>query len=68
MNGKDDVIIITLQDMRKVKYCARGAKSFLAKHGLSWSDFLEKGIPSDRLEATGDAMALKVVEVARGRG
>lgn len=67
MSEKKEVIIITLQDMRSLKYCARGARSFLLRHDLSWTEFLDHGISSDVLEATGDAMALKLVEVARGR-
>lgn len=47
--------------------CSRGARKFFIRHGLDWSDFLKNGIPASKLEATGDYMALQVVEVARGR-
>lgn len=58
---------ITMAHVRKAKMCSRGARAFLSRHGVVWSDFLKNGIDSDFLEQTGDAMALKVVEVARGR-
>lgn len=45
--------------------CARGARAWFAAHGLSWTDFVAHGIPSETLEATGDALALRVVAFAR---
>lgn len=51
--------------MRELGYCNRGARDFFARHGLDWRAFLASGIDADRLTATGDAMALKVVERAK---
>lgn len=59
--------IVTLADIRVLKYCSGGARRFFQRHQLSWSDFLENGIPASELEKTGDAMAIKAIEVARGR-
>jgi hypothetical protein len=59
-------VIVTLKDMRELRYCSKVPRKWFERHGLSWSDFLANGIPASKLEATGDAMALKVVEVARG--
>lgn len=56
-----------MADIRAALMCSRGARMFFERYGLDWSEFLKHGIPADQLEATGDAMALKVVEVARGR-
>lgn len=44
--------------------CSRGTRAFFEKHGFDWSQFLKHGIAAEKLAATGDAMALKVVEVA----
>lgn len=60
-------MIVTLQDARALRYCSRGIRQFFARHGLDYSDFLRNGIPARDLRATGDAMALKVIEVAHGR-
>lgn len=60
-------ITITMRDFRRVAYCSRGVREFFERHGLNWSDFLRNGIQSDILAATGDAMALKAIEVARER-
>lgn len=54
--------------MRELGYCNRGAREFFARHGLDWRAFLAGGIDADRLLATGDAMALKVVDRARAEG
>ena len=58
-------MIITMRDIRAARMCSRGTRAFFARHGLDWSAFLENGIEAEKLTATGDAMALKVVEVAR---
>lgn len=63
----DDTLIIRMDDVRSVKMCSRGTRDFFKKHDLDWSDFLQNGIPADKLAATGDPMALQVVEAARGR-
>lgn len=64
--GRQEVKI-TMADVRAAKMCRRGAQEFLRRHGISWQDFLASGVDEQRLIETGDAMALKVVEVARGR-
>ena len=60
-------LIIRMDDVRAVKMCARGARAFFERYGLSWSEFLMNGISADKLIATGDPMALQVVEAVRGR-
>lgn len=51
--------------IRQLGYCNRGARTWFARHGLDWPAFLREGIPAERLEQTGDAMALKAIESAR---
>ncbi|EJT5136808.1 hypothetical protein N3B88_006487, partial [Pseudomonas aeruginosa] len=43
----------------------RQAREFFKRHGLDWMAFLRDGIEADVLVATGDALALKLVEHAR---
>ena len=62
-----DPLIITMRDIRAAKQCSRGARAFFERHGLDWQDFLENGVPAEKLLETGDAMAERTVEVARGR-
>ena len=60
-------MIITMRDIRKAKMCSRGARAFFERHDLDWDAFLKTGVDAQKLLATGDAMAAKVVEVASGR-
>jgi hypothetical protein len=60
-------MMITMQDVRAAKMCSRGARQFFTRHGLDWNAFVKEGLPDKVIEATGDAMAIRVVEVARER-
>jgi hypothetical protein len=62
------MVLVLHRHMRELGYCNRGARAFFARHGLDWRAFLDGGIEDDLLVATGDAMALKVVERARAEG
>lgn len=59
--------LVTMRDVRAARMCSRGARAFFERHRLDWAAFLKGGLPASVIEATGDAMALKVAEVARGR-
>lgn len=60
-------LIVRLEDIRALKFCSRGTRDFFQRNGMDWATFIKEGLPAEQFEATGDAMALKVVEVARGR-
>lgn len=60
-------MIVHMVDIRRAKVCSRGARSFFKRHNLDWNNFLQHGIDDQLLLDTGDAMAKKVVEVARGQ-
>jgi hypothetical protein len=47
--------------------CSKGARAFCLRHGIDWRQLLTIGLDEGQLVATGDAMALLVVEVARER-
>ena len=61
--------IVRMEDMRSLRYCARGVREFFARHELDYSVFLQNGISAEKLLAASgnDAMAEAAVEVARGR-
>jgi hypothetical protein len=52
--------------MRALGYCARGTRQFFRRHGLDYLDFVRHGIDASALRNTGDAMALRVVNLAEG--
>lgn len=65
MTGED--ITVRMEHIRQARLCSRGARAFFERHGLDWRQFLREGIPASELAATGDALALRAVEVARGQ-
>lgn len=60
-------VTVTIAHVRAAGLCVHGARAFFARHGLDFRAFLRDGIPAQVLLATGDAMALRVVEIARQR-
>lgn len=50
--------------VRAAKMCSRGSRDFFARYGLDWQEFLQDGVDHEVLIATGDPMALQVVELA----
>lgn len=60
-------VLVRMEHVRAARMCSRGARAFFIRHNLDWDEFLRGGLPVELIEATGDAMALQVAEVARGR-
>lgn len=56
---------VYMRHVRQAKRCSSGTRNWWAKHGLDWRDFVKNGIAGEVLVATGDPMALEVVEFAR---
>ncbi len=59
--------MVTLADVRAVRYCHKGTRRAFLGRGWSWADFLTHGLPASLLAATGDAMLLKLVAAAEER-
>ena len=60
-------VIVTIDDVRAVGLCVNGTRVWFARHDLDFRTFLREGCAAETLLATGDAMALRVVERARIR-
>jgi hypothetical protein len=58
---------VTLRDARALHYCARGCRTWCERHGFDWAQFRGPGLDAGAVEATGDAMALRLVLAARAR-
>ena len=58
-------VIVTMQHIRQCKMCSKGTRDFFKRHGMDWNKFLKEGLPEEQFIATGDAMAMQVVEAAR---
>jgi hypothetical protein len=60
-------IIFTIQDIRDVHLCARGARAWFAAHNLDYRDFLFNGMPVTRIEAIDDHFAQMVATHVRNK-
>ena len=58
-------VTVTIGDVRAVGLCVNGTRVWFARHDLDFRAFLRDGCTADTLLATGDAMALRVVEHTR---
>jgi hypothetical protein len=58
-------MMIKLRHIREAEICTRGARLWFNSHGLSWNNFLTKGIEVEVIEKFDDALANRVIEVAR---
>lgn len=45
--------------------CTRGARAWFDTNGLDFREFLDNGLPVEKLEALGDALADRVCAAAR---
>lgn len=57
-------MIIRIKHLRMAGLCNREPRIFCQRQGWSWQEFLEHGFEEEKLIATGDPHALKVVEFA----
>lgn len=63
----DNDFLVTVSDIPAAEVCWPGVRKFYRRHGLDMRKLLNEGTPAQELIDTGDAMALRFVEVARGR-
>ena len=63
----DAPILVRVEDLRAARLCFQGARPWFRRHGFDWQAFLAAGIAADRLAATGDALALRVIAEAKAR-
>lgn len=69
LSGSDIVIdpVILAQDIRATRGCMRGAREHAANIGLDWNLILGGGYKASDFRATGDALAIRVAEIAEER-
>lgn len=60
-------LTVTIEDLRAARFCSAGMRVWFAHHGFDVMTFLRDGLPAAAFEATGDALALELVAVARSR-
>lgn len=65
----EQVVIVRMEHLRELRYCARGVRFFFQRHNLDYTLFLSEGIEAEKLlrVTNNDGMAVAAVEVANGR-
>lgn len=58
-------ITVHVRHVRAAMFCTRGMREWLVHHGFDVTDFVKNGMPIEKWEATGDALALRVASIAR---
>lgn len=56
---------ITAQHCQQLGYCMKSVKPWFASHGLDFRDFVRNGIEPEKLLATNDEYARKIVAHAQ---
>lgn len=46
-------------------FCRGKSREWAERHGLNWRDFVQNGVDSEVLVATGDALAIALVKWAK---
>lgn len=60
-------LIITITDIRRAGYCARGARGWFEGYGINFRDVIKNGISAEALLATRDAHGERVVQAKLDR-
>lgn len=55
---------VTVVHARELGYCVKGIRRWFDGRERTWLEFVEHGVDSDWLRATGDAMASRLADLA----
>lgn len=58
-------IIYRPDDARRAGYCVKGQREWAKRHNLDFRKWVREGLPEDVLLATGDHMAVRMIEIKR---
>lgn len=56
---------VTMRHLRSLGYCSRGARAWCERYGFDWLELVERGLPAEAVEATGDHYGLQAAAIAR---
>lgn len=60
-------MIVKISDVRATGHCVLGIRRWFDSVGLDFQDFMQNGIEEERLLATGDGLAKRVVTSIQAR-
>ena len=58
-------LLVKMSHARRLRYCARGARAFCRRYDLDFHKFVREGLPAEQFIETGDALAMRAVELAK---
>jgi hypothetical protein len=62
---EDQQPTVFMRHIRAANLCAGGTREWFIGHGFDWADFIANGMAIEKMEATGDPLALRVTTVVR---
>lgn len=60
-------VVVKIEDLRTLGYCASGAREMAKRHGLDWMAFMRGEVTTDQLEHINDAMMADLIKTAKQR-
>ncbi len=57
--------IVRIEHAKKAGMCSRGVRQWFQANNLDYARFLTSGLLASEVEATGNALAMKVAAIAR---
>ena len=57
-------VIVRIEHVREAAICAQGTRRWFTSQGLSWTEFLENGMPAEQVAALNNPFADRVLEIA----
>lgn len=66
-----EALVITTQDLRTCRYCAKGARAIFLDRGYDWRRFVRSGLPWSAFEVRDElenALYRTALERSRGNG
>lgn len=63
----DEDFLVSFRDVKTAGYCLKAARQWFAERNLPWMTFITTGVSAKMLASYDDAIANRVIEVARKR-
>lgn len=59
------MILVTMAEIRELRYCASGARDWCAKHGFDFRELVKTGLDAENVYATGDQFGVNAANLAK---
>ena len=59
------MIKVTMAEIRELRYCASGARTWCAQNGFDFRELVKTGLDANAVEATGDQFGVNAALLAK---